>query len=86
MLSKLVEKFEFLAAVFYDMEDDPTVEALQTVAAECQQAGIAIVKIRDEEEAKRYGLEEERLPEMLFFHNRVPSLLTGTVKHLMAKN
>ena len=77
MLSKLVEKFEFLAAVFYDMEDDPSVEALQPIADDCQQAGVAIVKIRDEEEAKRYGLQE-RLPALVFFHNRVPSLLTGS--------
>ena len=29
LLDKLPEKMEFLAVVFYDMEDDPTVEDLQ---------------------------------------------------------
>ena len=29
LLEKLTEKMEFLAVIFYDMEDDPTVENLQ---------------------------------------------------------
>ena len=35
LLQKLTEKMEFLAVVFYDMEDDPTVEDLQVCPSFC---------------------------------------------------
>ena len=35
LLQKLTEKMEFLAVVFYDMEDDPTVEDLQVRLSFC---------------------------------------------------
>ena len=35
LLQKLTEKMEFLAVVFYDMEDDPTVEDLQVCLSLC---------------------------------------------------
>ena len=35
LLQKLTEKMEFLAVVFYDMEDDPTVEDLQVCMSFC---------------------------------------------------
>ena len=52
VLSRLKEKFTYLAAVFFDMDEDPTVQALQPIAGECQEAGIAIVKINDDDIAR----------------------------------
>ena len=52
VLSRLKEKFAYLAAVFYDMDEDPAVHALQAIAGECTRAGIAIVKISDDDEAR----------------------------------
>ena len=46
VLSKLVTKFDFLAAIFYDQDQDPTIQGLESVAVECQKEGIAVVKIR----------------------------------------
>ena len=59
VLSRLKEKFAFLAAVFFDMDEDPSVQALQPIADECLQAGIAIVKISDDDEA-RYSCQKPR--------------------------
>jgi hypothetical protein len=75
VLSKLVEKFDYLAAVFYDMEDDPTVENLQKIASECQKNGIAMVKINDDEEARSLGLDD--LPQLVLYHNQIPILMKG---------
>ena len=36
LLEKLTEKMEFLAVIFYDMEDDPTVENLQVCQKKSQ--------------------------------------------------
>ena len=52
VLSRLKEKFTYLAAVFFDMDEDPTVQALQPIAGECLEAGIAIVKINDDDIAR----------------------------------
>lgn len=77
VLTKLVEKFDHIAAVFYDMEEDPTVENLQKIAPDCQENEIAIVMIKDEEEAGRLGLEN--LPKLVFYHSEIPSVMTANI-------
>ena len=53
VLRKLVEKFDYLAAVFYDKDkDDPVLQNLQKIAADSQKNGVAMVKVNDDEEAR----------------------------------
>ena len=52
VLRKLVEKFDYLAAVFYDSDDDPVLQNLQKIAADSQKNGVAMVKVNDDEEAR----------------------------------
>ena len=52
VLGKLVEKFDYLAAVFYDLDDDPVLQNLQKIAADSQKNGVAMVKVNDDEEAR----------------------------------
>ena len=76
VLKKLVEKFDHLAAVFYDLDEDPVVENLQKIAGDSQKNGIAMVKINDDEEARSLGLEG--LPQLVLFHSKIPMLMRGT--------
>ena len=52
VLKKLVEKFDYLAAVFYDLDDDPVLQNLQKIAGDSQKNGVAMVKVNDDEEAR----------------------------------
>lgn len=78
VLNKLTEKMENLAVIFYDMEDDPTVENLQQIAVPCQENDIGIVKINDASESEKYGLKEQ--PVAVYIHNQVPSLMVGNIE------
>ena len=78
VLNKLTEKIENLAVIFYDMEEDPTVENLQKIAEDCQENGVGIVKINDASEAEKYGLKEQ--PVAMFIHNNVPTLMVGNIE------
>ncbi len=73
VMERLVDKFDYLAAVFYKEETD--VAPLQTIAGQCLAASIAIVKLRDEEEAEKFGLDSESLPQIVYFQHGVPSLV-----------
>lgn len=75
VLNKLTDKIENLAVIFYDMEEDPTVENLQVIAEDCQENSVAIVKINDASEAEKYGLKDQ--PIAMFIHDNVPTLMTG---------
>eukprot|EP00095_Tigriopus_kingsejongensis_P000183 snap_masked-scaffold487_size158652-processed-gene-0.30 protein:Tk00183 transcript:snap_masked-scaffold487_size158652-processed-gene-0.30-mRNA-1 annotation:"hypothetical protein DAPPUDRAFT_202746" len=77
VLTKLVEKFTHIAAVFYDMEEDPIVENLQSIAPDCRESDIAIVMIQDDEEVSRLGLTD--LPKLVFFHTEIPSVMTANI-------
>lgn len=78
VLNKLTEKIENLAVIFYDMEEDPSVENLQRIAEDCQENGVAIVKINDASEAEKYGLKDQ--PVAMFIQNNIPTLMVGDVE------
>ena len=78
LLNKLIEKMDNLAVVFYDMEEDPTVENLQQIADDCVEDSIGIVKINDVEEAKSYGIED--MPTVLYFEKKIPTLFDGNIE------
>jgi len=52
VLSRLIEKFDHLAAIFHTASNTSiaAVKALQPVAGRCREHGIAIVKLHDAEE------------------------------------
>ncbi len=85
VLSRLITKFDLLAAIFYTREDDPLVEGMQAIADKSLDESIAIVKLHDEEEAKRLGLmgeedgleNEEGEVHIVFFQHQVPSLVSA---------
>ena len=59
------------------MDEDPTVEKLQSIAEDVSENGIGIVKINDASEAEYYGLKEQ--PVAMFILNHVPSLMIGSL-------
>ena len=79
LLGKLIEKIEDLVVIFYDMEEDPTVENLQKIANDCTDEEIGIIKINDPDEAKDYGLED-KMPAILYFENKIPSLMNANIE------
>lgn len=49
---------------------------LENIDDECDEKGIAFVKIDDPELAKTYGLDDE-LPALVYFENKIPSVYQG---------
>ena len=82
LLDKLIDKIDNLAVVFYDMEDDPSVEGLQSIADECVDARVGVVKVHAvdvEETRRRYGLSSDEMPAVIFFDSKIPSIYDGDV-------
>ena len=77
VLNKLTDKIENLAVIFYDMDLDPTVEKLQSIAEECQENGIGIVKINDASESEFYGLKDQ--PVAMYIRNHIPTIMVGNI-------
>jgi hypothetical protein len=80
MLDKLIESEPYLAVLFYDKDDKQDVKILnelETIDDECDQHGIAFVKIDNDAEAKEYGLELDSLPTLVYFENGIPSIYEG---------
>ncbi len=85
VLSRLITKFDHLAAIFYTRDNDPVVEGLQGIADKSLAESIAIVKLHDEEEARKLGLdgdgtgpkeeEDATSVHLVFFQHSVPSLV-----------
>ena len=57
-----------------------TLKELENIDDECDDKGIAFVKIDDPELAKTYGLHDE-LPALVYFENRIPSVYQGDLKN-----
>lgn len=53
---------------------------LENIDDECDEKGIAFVKIDDDELAQTYGLHDE-LPALVYFENRIPSVYQGDLKN-----
>ncbi|CAG0916199.1 unnamed protein product, partial [Notodromas monacha] len=80
MLDKLIESEPYLAVLFYDKDDKTDVKILnelETIDDECDQHGIAFVKIDNDAEAKEYGLEMDKLPQLIYFEHGIPSIYEG---------
>nr|CAG4638530.1 EOG090X0856 [Cyclestheria hislopi] len=78
MLDKLIKKSTHLAVLFYDKDDKESkvvLEELEKIDDECDQHGIAFVKIDNPEEAQEYGIDD--IPSLVYFENGIPSLYDG---------
>ena len=75
VLGGLIGKFDHIAVLFYSHKNVTVVNNLNTIADDCADSDIAIVKIDDKEEASNYGIKD--IPALMFFNFRVPSIFTG---------
>uniref|UniRef100_A0A0K2UHY0 Putative LOC100161052 [Acyrthosiphon pisum] n=1 Tax=Lepeophtheirus salmonis TaxID=72036 RepID=A0A0K2UHY0_LEPSM len=75
LFRKLLDKFENIVVVFFDMEEDPTVDGLHEIGKECQDNDIALVKIKDQEECQKLGIQSLDMPQLVYFHKKIPSLM-----------
>ena len=69
VLGGLIEKFDNIAVLFYSHKNKSASNKLETIADDCADNDIAIVKIDDKEEAGQYGLDQ--IPSLLFFNAQV---------------
>ena len=75
VLEGLISKFDHIAVLFYSHKNMTVVKELNSIADDCAENDIAIVKIDDKEEASKYGIKD--IPALMFFNFRVPSIFTG---------
>eukprot|EP00092_Neocalanus_flemingeri_P058940 GFUD01070340.1.p1 GENE.GFUD01070340.1~~GFUD01070340.1.p1 ORF type:complete len:2430 (-),score=751.56 GFUD01070340.1:121-7410(-) len=75
VLGGLVKKFDHIAVLFYSHKNMKVANNLKSIADDCADNDIAIVKIDDKEEAGQYGLDQ--IPSLMFFNGQVPSVFTG---------
>ena len=75
VLGGLIQKFDHIAVLFYSSKNMTVVNNLQSIADDCAENDIAIVRIDDKEEASQYGLST--IPTLMFFNTRVPNIFTG---------
>ncbi|CAO1323981.1 unnamed protein product [Diamesa tonsa] len=81
MLDKLVKEGRTMAVLFYDNNDKKSAKVLaelENIDDECDQLGIAFVKIDNPEEAKEYGIE--KLPKLLYFEKGIPTVYEGNLE------
>lgn len=81
MLDKMVKEGKTMAVLFYDNNDkrsDKVLAELENIDDECDQLGIAFVKIDNAEEAKEYGIE--KLPKLLYFEKGIPTVYEGNLE------
>ena len=80
VLTQLIENTDALAVLFYDDKDADSMEVLQeleNIDDECDQNGIAFVKIDDIEVSKRFGIEYDELPTLVYFEEKIPNFYQG---------
>ncbi|QQP55796.1 Putative LOC100161052 [Caligus rogercresseyi] len=75
LFRKLQDKFDNLVVLFFDMEEDPTVDRLGEMADDCQANDVALIKISDVDEISKLGLQSLEMPQVLYYHKKTPSLM-----------
>lgn len=61
-----------------DRKSQKVLNELENIDDECDQLGIAFVKIDNDEEAKEYGIE--KLPTLLYFEKGIPTYYEGNLE------
>ncbi|XP_022120611.1 uncharacterized protein LOC110996995 isoform X3 [Pieris rapae] len=81
MLDRLIKDGKTVAVLFYDNNDrksQKVLAELENIDDECDQLGVAFVKIDNDEEAKEYGIE--KLPTLLYFEKGIPTYYEGNLE------
>ncbi|XP_059049759.1 uncharacterized protein LOC131844810 isoform X3 [Achroia grisella] len=81
MLDRLIKDGKTVAVLFYDNNDRKSQKVLgelENIDDECDQLGIAFVKIDNNEEAKEYGIE--KVPTLLYFEKGIPTYYEGNLE------
>ena len=83
-LNLIVPMFNIKSICFLDDRHDKNsqevLKELENIDDECDEKGIAFVKIDDDNLAKIYGLHDE-LPSLVYFENRIPSVYQGDLRN-----
>lgn len=61
-----------------DRKSQKVLNELENIDDECDQLGIAFVKIDNDEEAKEYGIE--KIPTLLYFEKGIPTYYDGNLE------
>lgn len=69
VLGGLIQKFDHIAVLFFSHKNMKVANNLLSIADDCADNDIAIVKIDDKEEAGQYGLDQ--IPSLMFFNGQV---------------
>ncbi|KAF7496675.1 Protein disulfide-isomerase A5 [Sarcoptes scabiei] len=83
VLSNLIDTKQYLAVLFYDQDEKKSqkvLKELENIDDECDEKGIAFVKIDDDQLARTYGLDDE-LPVLVYFENKIPSIYQGDLQN-----
>ncbi|XP_051174999.1 uncharacterized protein LOC127290468 isoform X2 [Leptopilina boulardi] len=78
MMEKLIETTPYLAVLFYDKNDKQDMRILnemENIDDELEKAGIVIVRLDNEAEAKEYGIDH--LPTLVYFEGKIPAIYEG---------
>ncbi|XP_014370432.2 uncharacterized protein LOC106720321 isoform X1 [Papilio machaon] len=81
MLDRLIKDGKTVAVLFYDNNDrksQKVLNELENIDDECDQLGIAFVKIDNDDEAKEYGIE--KVPTLLYFEKGIPTFYEGNLE------
>lgn len=61
-----------------DRKSQKVLNELENIDDECDQLGIAFVKIDNDEEAREYGIE--KIPTLLYFEKGIPTFYEGNLE------
>merc|ERR1711872_501100 len=81
MLEIIVTKAQYLAVLFYKQNCrtcDQIIKQIENINSECDNFGIQLVKIKDPQFAKRYGIRT--FPALVYFRNGRPITFEGDLK------
>jgi thioredoxin-related protein len=84
ILEMLMEVNDNLAVIFFghdDEKDEIFLSGMEKIDDECDNVSIPLVKINDHAKAVHFGIEEEDLPQLLYFKRGVPGLFDGDMTH-----
>uniref|UniRef100_A0A146M1J4 Thioredoxin domain-containing protein n=1 Tax=Lygus hesperus TaxID=30085 RepID=A0A146M1J4_LYGHE len=78
IVEKLIESEEYLAVIFYDKDDSQDIRVLnelENIDDELEKAGIVIVRMDNDAEAKEFGIDH--LPTLVYFESKIPAIYEG---------
>ncbi|XP_033225362.1 uncharacterized protein LOC117178180 isoform X2 [Belonocnema kinseyi] len=78
MMEKLIETTPYLAVLFYDKDDKQDMRILnelENIDDELEKAGIVIIRLDNDAEAKEYGIDH--LPTLVYFEDKIPAIYEG---------